>query len=297
MLPMRVKRTLDRVCRVCARATSHSFQYEKAGFEIWRCDACGVGWTEVGDNFEAADIYSADYFEGGRSDGYADYGKTENVLRREFRAVLKQLGRVRPLAGKLVEIGSAYGYFLLEAQKYFEARGIEVSAAAVEYARSRGVQCVQGEVSDALLDQCGPVDVAVMLDVIEHLTSPQEALSKLHAHMRPGGHLVITTGDWGSVHSRLAGKKWRLMTPPQHLFFFTSKSMCEMLRAAGFKVVSLSRPTKLVPVSLILFQLGRLIRNKPFTVRGWSDAGIPVNLFDSMRVIATREDTGRGGTG
>lgn len=264
----------------------------KSGFEIWRCDACGVGWTAIGGDFDPAAIYSEDYFEGGRGDGYADYGSTEKVLRREFRAVLGKLARVRPLSGKLVEIGSAYGYFLLEAQRYFETCGIEVSPSAVEYARSRGAQCVQGEVSDSLLDPCGPIDVAVMLDVIEHLPSPREVLSKLHAHMRPGGHLVITTGDWGSAYSRLAGKSWRLMTPPQHLFFFTRKSMCEMLRAAGFKVVSLTRPTKLVPVSLILFQLGRLIRNKPFAVRGLSGAGIPVNLFDSMRVIAERMDMG-----
>jgi SAM-dependent methyltransferase len=244
----------------------------------------------MGDGFDPATFYSAEYFEGGRGDGYADYSRTEKVLRREFRAVLKKLGRFRPLSGKLVEVGSAYGYFLLEAQRYFEASGIEVSQSAVEYARSRGVECVEGEVSDTILDRCGPIDVAVMLDVIEHLPSPLEVLSKLHAHMRPGGHLVITTGDWGSVYSRLAGRNWRLMTPPQHLFFFTKKSMLEMLRAAGFKVVSWSHPTKLVPLSLVFFQLGRLIRNKPFTVRGLSGAGIPVNLFDSMRVIAQREN-------
>jgi 2-polyprenyl-3-methyl-5-hydroxy-6-metoxy-1,4-benzoquinol methylase len=51
----------------------------------------------------------------------------------------------------------------------------------------------------------GAFDCAVMLDVIEHLERPDNILSLLSSAMVPGGRLLITTGDFESVLSRLMG--------------------------------------------------------------------------------------------
>ena len=69
-----------------------------------------------------------------------------------------------------------------------------------------------------------------MLDVIEHLRDPAETVRLLVEALAPRGLLVITTGDWGSLCGRLMGRHWRLMTPPQHLFFFSKSN----LAALGF---------------------------------------------------------------
>ena len=73
-----------------------------------------------------------------------------------------------------------------------------------------------------------PFDIVVMLDVIEHLTNPGQLLSELYSHTRPGSLLVLTTGDFGSIMARAMGKQWRLMTPPQHLWYFTTDAMTRL---------------------------------------------------------------------
>src|SRR6185436_10992421 len=102
-------------------------------------------------------------------DGYADYQGSATVLRREFRRVVERLRRHAP-GGRLLEIGCAYGYFLDEAQPFFECTGVEVAGDAVAACRARGLDVLQGEDPGlaAALDQRGPFDAAVMLDCIEH---------------------------------------------------------------------------------------------------------------------------------
>jgi hypothetical protein len=105
--------------------------------------------------------------------------------------------------------------------------------------------------------------------------------------MRPGGRIVLTTGDFGALTARLMGSRWRLMTPPQHLWFFTTRALTLQLEAAGFEVESVIHPGKRVPLSLIAYQLGRMLGMKG----GWrmnTNGALPVNLFDAMRVVARR---------
>ena len=86
------------------------------------------------------------------------------------------------------------------------------------------------------------MDVIVLLDVIEHLPSPAETLALCVRHLNPGGILVITTGDFGAITARLAGAHWRLMTPPQHLWFFSRDSIRRMAAALGLALEHL-RPS------------------------------------------------------
>ena len=132
------------------------------------------------------------------------------------------------------------------------------------------------------------------LDVVEHLTDPRAVIERMAAALVPGGVLMLTTGDWSSWLAQRMGARWRLMTPPQHLFFFDAKTLGTMLRHAGFEVVSVDHPWKSVPVSLGAYQAARLLGLGSGAGSSLLEAlkslpvGIPVNLFDAMRVVATR---------
>ena len=54
------------------------------------------------------------------------------------------------------------------------------------------------------------------------------------------------------------GRRWRLMTPPQHLWFFSPKTLEAVLARCGFRVLALDHPWKLVPLSMIVFQSLRM---------------------------------------
>jgi hypothetical protein len=58
--------------------------------------------------------------------------------------------------------------------------------------------------------------------------------------LKPGGSLVLTTGDVGSAYARRAGARWHLLEPPWHLYFFSRDTMAAMGRAAGLRVRSCS---------------------------------------------------------
>jgi SAM-dependent methyltransferase len=273
------------LCPACGRATTHAFLYAKNGCDILRCDECGIGRTDVA-AFDPASYYTAEYFAGGHADGYADYRGAEAVLRREFAGVVDFIHRYRP-GGRLLDVGCAYGFFLQEATRFYEVAGIELAEDAVAHCKANGLRVLGGVADEDNLGRLGMFDVIVLLDVIEHVPDPHETLSLCVRHLQPGGILLLTTGDFGSLSARLTKANWRLMTPPQHLWFFTQASMQRLARRLALDFVSFDHPWKTVPLSLILFQLRRIFG---LTTAGKSGAaasrlGVPVNLFDAMRVV------------
>jgi SAM-dependent methyltransferase len=270
-------------CPACSAATAHRFLYAKNGCDILRCGQCGLGRAEtVG--FDPQSYYTGDYFSGKHSDGYADYVGAEPILRREFAGTVDFIRKFRA-CGRLLDVGCAYGYFLQEARRYFDVAGIELAEDAAAHCRRAGLNVLTGVAGEALLAQLGTMDVIVLLDVIEHLSSPRETLVLCAKHLKPGGVIVITTGDFGSASAKLAGARWRLMTPPQHLWFFSQEGIRRMAASLGLSVEHLDHPWKIVPLSLITFQLGRMLGLRSVTAQGTSRIGLPINLFDAMRVI------------
>jgi SAM-dependent methyltransferase len=283
-----MKIDITRDCPACNRRTEHTFRFTINGCDILECRSCGLGRAEAR-GFDASGYYTDDYFCGRRADGYADYLAAEPVLRREFARTLDFIRRYIP-RGRLIELGCAYGFFLKEAAHIFNVAGIELAQGAVEHARRAGLKVIQGVADEATLAAIGPADVVVMLDVIEHLPDPGATLALCHRHLNPGGIVVITTGDFGSVAARLTGAKWRLMTPPQHLWFFTKGSVSRMAGHLGFAVEHVNHPWKIVPASLILFQLQRMLGVGAGTLaNAVSRFGIPINLFDAMRIVLRKQ--------
>jgi SAM-dependent methyltransferase len=272
-----------RACPACAGSTAHLLRFRVNGCDILQCKSCGLGRSETA-AFDPAAYYTEDYFTGRHPDGYADYHGAEPVLRREFARSVDFIRRLRP-GGKLLELGCAYGFFLEQAARHFDVAGIELAANAADHCRRRGLRVLQGAADAATLNQIGRVDVIVLFDVIEHLPDPRQMLVLCHQHLNPGGIIVITTGDFGSAVARLAGAKWRLMTPPQHLWFFTQDSLCRLAAGLGLAVENMDHPWKIVPTSLIVFQLRRMLGLRSAAAASASSLSLPVNLFDAMRIV------------
>ena len=96
---------------------------------------------------------------------------------------------------------------------------------------------------------------------------------------------MITTGDFASRYARLAGAHWRLMTPPQHLWYFTPASVERLAQSLDLHLEAVAHPWKIVPTSLILFQISRMLGIRSRGLPAASRLGLPVNLFDAMRVV------------
>ena len=273
----------NRICIACDKNSPHAFRFKVNGCEIWQCECCGLGRAET-PTFNPKSYYTVDYFSGRRGDGYSDYLGAEPVLRREFARSVDFVRRFTR-SGRLLDLGCAYGFFLKQARFHFEVFGIELAEHAAASCRDAGLNVLSGAADGTNMEQIGKVDVITMFDVIEHLPQPGKVLALCYRYLKPGGIIVITTGDFASIVARWTGAKWRLMTPPQHLWYFTKESLLRISRQFGLSMEHFDHPAKRVPLSLILFQLQRMLGVRSLPIKVASRIGIPVNLFDAMRVV------------
>ncbi len=272
-------------CPACARDDSWNYLYRVNGCDIWQCSGCGLGRSRSA-GFDPARYYGREYFTGGHADGYADYADTAELLQRDFSRLAANLAQHFPPGSRLLEIGCAYGYFLMEAARHFAVHGLEISEAAVAECKRNGLGDVRCGTLKTAASFAHGFDVIVLLDVIEHLENPGEDLAQMAALLNPGGMIVLTTGDFSALLARAMGRRWRLMTPPQHQWFFTPASLSRLALRSDLEVQSCEHPGKTVPVSLIFHQLKRMTGlGLPAWPRALGRVGVPVNLFDAMRVV------------
>ena len=102
----------------------------------------------------------------------------------------------------------------------------------------------------------GSYDLALALDVLEHVTDPAEFLSRIVARLRPGGTALVSVPNvahWSMRAQLLAGRfeyAERGILDRTHHRFFTRASLLELIRGAGLSVESTS--ASVVPLELLL---------------------------------------------
>jgi SAM-dependent methyltransferase len=113
---------------------------------------------------------------------------------RGRRTVLEQViaGLGLPEQARILDAGCGSGRNMVELARHGTVTGVEVSPASARIARERGV----GEVLEGSILQtpfaAGSFDLAVTLDVIEHLQDDVGALLELRRLVAPGGALLVT---------------------------------------------------------------------------------------------------------
>lgn len=258
---------------------------------LQRCGACGFVTARLDVPIDARRLYEGDYFTG---EEYLDYLADEAFFRRNFRGRLEEIRRRTP-SGRLLELGAAYGFFLDLARKFYEVVGFEVNPAAVGHARD--VLNLDVRRDDFLATPCealgGPVDVAVLWDVIEHLDRPDLFLKHVAECSNSGLHLYITTGDIGSRLARWRGPRWRMIHPPSHLHYFDRATISRLLDRCGFDVVEIRAIGVARSIRQILYSVLVLRLKAPGLYRRLAklvpaQAGFTLNTFDIMQVVAQR---------
>lgn len=179
-------------------------------------------------------LYGPGYFrtEGASPLGYQDYLAHERLHLRNSRPILRMLERAT-VGRRLVDVGCAHGFFLAAArERGWAGCGVDISADAVRYARQTlGLDVVHGALERAGFAE-GAFDAVAMVGTIEHMPDPLTTLRSAANLLKPGGYLLITTLDIEGVFRQW---EWK---PPEHIFYFSFRSLSRVLEAAGFQVLS-----------------------------------------------------------
>jgi SAM-dependent methyltransferase len=181
-------------------------------------------------------LYGASYYQvyGGLDVGYdADPERRRYESARRLRLVQRYVPR-----GRLLEIGSAMGYFLAAAKRAgFEPTGIEPAEELARAARERfGVDARAGFVEDAELEPAS-FDAVCMWHVLEHIPEPRSVLRNLHDVLTRAGVLAIEVPNAGSEEARHLGAAWPHWDPAHHVGHYTPASLRALVEGAGFAVV------------------------------------------------------------
>ena len=223
------------------------------------CRACQLGQlTPLPDEEELATLYaSSQYFSGTDRVGYADYASDAPQFARTFRTKVQTLLRYGPVHD-LMEIGCGPGYFLHQALAAGVPRavGVDRNRWAVNEARQSGLEVYLGSLEAVPRERT--FDAAVMLDLLEHITQPVAFLADVRARLRPEGRILITTPNIRSLLARGSGRRWVSIKVPEHVYYYSPRSIRRLLESAGFAVLSVRGAGQYVTVAFLLSRLHRL---------------------------------------
>jgi len=129
----------------------------------------------------------------------------------------------------ILDLGCFDGAFLSLFDAAWQRYGIEMNPAAAEKARARGINIVGDDVVQ-LKDVTLRFDAVVAFDVIEHVLDPRRLLRAMAAVAKPGGLIIIGTGNTAAPSWRLMGSRYWYCAIPEHLSFI-NPSWCRQAAA------------------------------------------------------------------
>jgi SAM-dependent methyltransferase len=197
----------------------------KTAFPIVRCGDCGHVYVSPRLRQDiVADIYARFWKKYQpaelKADSFALY------LCRQLRALTG--------GGRLLDFGCGWGNYLAAAREVgFDAVGIEVDRAKVNFALQHGLNAVQADLLDRTLPE-GSFDAAIAQQVFEHLYDPVPHLEELRRILKPGGVLFLSVPNYGGLAAKLKGARWDMLSPVGHVRYFTRRTLAKFLVDHGF---------------------------------------------------------------
>jgi SAM-dependent methyltransferase len=216
-------------CYFCGSSQHAPYAHEN-GFALVKCAGCGLLY--VNPRPDDADIDAAMRSGMHRGEDALDVvGQHDPRKVAGYVTILKRLFGGREVSGSWLDIGCGHGE-LLEALGRFgsvAARGLEPCAPKADSARARGLHIVdEGAIAPQSLDAISA------LNVYSHLPDPHQALRQWATWLRPGGWLIVQTGDSCDLPYRDHHQPFDL---PDHLSFANRRIVWTILERAGYVVL------------------------------------------------------------
>lgn len=169
--------------------------------------------------------------------GYYNYFAWDPTYRKTARLRLRRIRRFVPPPGRMLEIGTATGSFLAEAQAAgYEVRGLDLSTRLADFARARyNLTIDNGFIEEFALPQ-GAYDIVCYFGGIACSHDPVRALSNIRRALKPGGIFVFNASPVDSLVGVLKKDGFPEFNHAS-LVLYTRSSLAALLRRTGFDVL------------------------------------------------------------
>lgn len=247
--------------------------------QIVSCNQCGFVFTSP--QFSPSD-YDLIYQNAPRKpDDLFDFQEAENL---RFLRLTKMVRKyVSP--GRYLDLGCGRGGFL-DIMNDGHGIGFDVGQSGTRQS-TLGFTIVTGSLLDVQSNERFGDDAfsfVTAFDVFEHLSNLPQYLVQLHRIIKMNGHLVITVPNVESIVARITGERWNMILL-EHLWYFSPKTLKQLLERYGFEVIMISPMSYEAPVSHLVRRITQTYHLSQLTVPNWIGSitlPVPIGLMAAV---------------
>lgn len=216
-------------CPLCeSQETKVLSEFERAFLN--KCTSCNFIFSEQIPTDQELEAYYA-----------SDYELTEffsPITAKRYEDILDDFEHLRK-TNKLLDIGVGNAFFAeIAIKRGWNVYGTELTDETLKIARQKGVKMSKGKLEDLPLE-AGSFDLVVCIEVIEHVPFPKAFVAKIHQLLRNGGKVYLSTPNFDSLLRRRLKGQYDVISYPNHLSYFTAKTLKSLFASQGFSKQSL----------------------------------------------------------
>lgn len=190
-----------------------------------KCQDCGLVFGKKDPSHEELTAHYTNY---------PRYQSLSPITEKRYNELLDKFELYRK-NNNLIDLGCSNGLFLECAKK----RGWNVYG--TEYAQESIDYCAKNNITVFKSDKLPPeffkmqFDIVTSFEVIEHINTPNPEMDFIKKILRKGGAHYVTTPNFKSISRLLLKEKWNVIEYPEHLTYYTAKTLNDLMVKHGFK--------------------------------------------------------------
>jgi len=249
-----------------------------SGGSLFRCDSCWLYFRYPKlDNMKLDELYRQ---------GSSDNWQHTISARSDWVTALDWISTLS-VGRSVLDVGCFDGGFLSRLGSDYDLSGIEIHEGAAQAAEQKGIRIIAP--SYRFLEEVDEnFDIVTSFDVIEHVDDPLFFLKMISSITRPGGAVIISTGNTDAMSWRFMGSRYWYCTISEHISFINPR-WCDIAASnLGLRVERIEKFSHLAastPMRIADLGKNMLYRVAPAVVawlRTKGFGGIDVNIDPSL---------------
>jgi 2-polyprenyl-3-methyl-5-hydroxy-6-metoxy-1,4-benzoquinol methylase len=232
-------------CPICHSVTNHfvTKTAQEIHWHVRKCVHCGHGFVS---NRPSADFLRSYYSSSLNSHSHSATSPSAAESSVSWMSAVDALRLAgAPQSGSTLDVGSAYGGLASAlSQAGYKPVLLDLSPEVVDLATT---------IPNAFGACCSFEDfswhetfsIITMSQVLEHAIDPLGWLTHARQLIQPDGILMVSVPNFGGVY-RLLGQQDPFICPPEHLNFFTIKSLKKAFQISGFTISQMRTSSRVV---------------------------------------------------
>jgi hypothetical protein len=243
--------SLTRACPLCSTPpdTAAKLNFGPREWPLLRCRKCKLvflgripEYEELVEEraWERTSVLNAER----RTREYPIMMTTERATRARLgickrRPVDRIVGSAKP--GPIIDLGCGKGDHLNPPPAGFTPFGIEISKGQARQAhlayRTFGGKCICASAIKGLESfETNYFTAGLMIGYLEHEFNPRTVLTELNRVLVRNAPVVVKVPHFGSFNQRLLGRRWNGFRFPDHVNYFTRRTLAVLAESTGFEI-------------------------------------------------------------